>query len=91
MATTTQMFCKSDETIIFIDLLIQSKSINIQHHCNHLLLSSFSVLIIHVRVLYDLIVIPKSFITVNTAFRKDLSLQGCTMFTTRTVRSLPDH
>ena len=54
MATTTQMFCKSDEAIIIINIMIQSKSTNIQHHCNHLFTSSFSLLTIHVQVLYDL-------------------------------------
>ena len=35
--------------------------------------------------------IPKSFITEDVAFRKDLTLQGCTMFTTRTSRLLLPH
>ena len=39
-------------------------------------------------VVYDLVLIPKSSITADTAFRKDLSLQGCTTLPTRANRLL---
>ena len=43
-------------------------------------------------VVYDLVFVPKSSITADTAFRKDLSLQGCTTLPTRANRLLtPDH
>ena len=45
----------------------------------------FYILII---VVYDLVLIPKSSITADTAFRKDLSLQGCTTLPTRANRLL---
>ena len=51
-------------------------------------LTSFTILII---VVYDLVLIPKSSITADTAFRKDLSLQGCTTLPTRANRLLMPH
>ena len=39
-------------------------------------------------ILWSYLHFPSSSITADTAFRKDLSLQGCTMFATRTVRPI---
>ena len=54
-------------------------------------ITRLSILIIPVKVVYDLLNFPKSSITVDTAFRKIKSLQGCTSLPTHANRLLTPH